>query len=101
MRYVGFGPEEDEWVNVRKSIRERSIALENSECNKVRVGDPVLCFQVSLSSILVNLFSCCSRKRDELEKQITSWTSATDRVCKNETINGRKYRYSLSWPLRG
>lgn len=45
VRYVGFGPEEDEWVNVRKSIRERSIALENSECNKVRVGDPVLCFQ--------------------------------------------------------
>ncbi|KAK4340777.1 hypothetical protein RND71_039278 [Anisodus tanguticus] len=45
VRYVGFGSEEDEWVNVRKSVRERSVALENSECNKVRVGDPVLCFQ--------------------------------------------------------
>ncbi|XP_060208361.1 protein SAWADEE HOMEODOMAIN HOMOLOG 1-like isoform X1 [Lycium barbarum] len=47
VRYVGFGSEEDEWVNVRKSVRERSVHLENSECNKVRVGDPVLCFQES------------------------------------------------------
>ncbi|MCE3049441.1 hypothetical protein HAX54_044822 [Datura stramonium] len=45
VRYAGFGSEEDEWINVRKSVRERSVALENSECNKVRVGDPVLCFQ--------------------------------------------------------
>ncbi|KAK4365071.1 hypothetical protein RND71_016429 [Anisodus tanguticus] len=45
VRYVGFGSEEDEWVNVRKSVRKRSVTLENSECNKVRVGDPVLCFQ--------------------------------------------------------
>ncbi|KAM3282123.1 protein SAWADEE HOMEODOMAIN 1 [Capsicum chacoense] len=45
LRYVGFGSEEDEWINVRKSVRERSVSLENSECNKVRVGDPVLCFQ--------------------------------------------------------
>ncbi|XP_055820514.1 protein SAWADEE HOMEODOMAIN HOMOLOG 2-like [Solanum dulcamara] len=45
VRYVGFGPEEDEWINVRKSVRERSVPLENSECVKVRVGDSVLCFQ--------------------------------------------------------
>ncbi|KAL3498515.1 hypothetical protein ACH5RR_041247 [Cinchona calisaya] len=45
VRYVGFGPEEDEWVNVIKSIRERSISLEHSECYKVTVGDIVLCFQ--------------------------------------------------------
>lgn len=91
MRYVGFGPEEDEWINVRKSVRERSVPLENSECIKVRVGDSVLCFQVPLSSIHGNLFSCCSRKIDQLEKEITSWASAVDRECKNETINGRKY----------
>ncbi|KAL3361213.1 hypothetical protein AABB24_014219 [Solanum stoloniferum] len=45
VRYVGFGPEEDEWINVRKSVRERSVALENKECIKVRVGDSALCFQ--------------------------------------------------------
>ncbi|XP_027082722.1 protein SAWADEE HOMEODOMAIN HOMOLOG 1-like [Coffea eugenioides] len=45
VRYVGFGPEEDEWVNVIKSVRERSVSLEHSECHKVRVGDIVLCFQ--------------------------------------------------------
>lgn len=51
VRFAGFGSEEDEWINVRKSVRERSVPLESSECNKVRVGDPVLCFQVPLSSI--------------------------------------------------
>ncbi|KAM3302787.1 protein SAWADEE HOMEODOMAIN 1 isoform X1 [Capsicum chacoense] len=45
VRFVGFEPGEDEWVNVRKAIRERSVALEDSECNKVRVGDLILCFQ--------------------------------------------------------
>ncbi|KAL6985471.1 hypothetical protein U1Q18_018847 [Sarracenia purpurea var. burkii] len=45
VRFVGFGAEEDEWVNVKKDIRERSLPLEHSECGKVRVGDLVLCFQ--------------------------------------------------------
>ncbi|MCE5166633.1 hypothetical protein HAX54_022940, partial [Datura stramonium] len=45
VRFVGFGSGEDEWVNIRKAVRERSIALEDSECNKVKVGDPILCFQ--------------------------------------------------------
>ncbi|XP_069146874.1 protein SAWADEE HOMEODOMAIN HOMOLOG 1 isoform X1 [Solanum lycopersicum] len=45
VRFVGFGLGEDEWVNVRKAVRERSVALENSECNKVQVGDIILCFQ--------------------------------------------------------
>lgn len=45
IRYVGFGAEEDEWVNIKESVRERSIPLENSECHKVKVGDHVLCFQ--------------------------------------------------------
>ncbi|KAJ6801722.1 SAWADEE HOMEODOMAIN-like protein 1 isoform X1 [Iris pallida] len=44
VRYQGFGAEEDEWVNVKKAVRERSIALESSECRKVAVGDLVLCF---------------------------------------------------------
>ncbi|RAL38002.1 unnamed protein product [Cuscuta campestris] len=45
VRFIGFGEEEDEWVNIRRSVRERSIGLEHSECNKVMVGDSVLCFQ--------------------------------------------------------
>ncbi|CAH9076637.1 unnamed protein product [Cuscuta europaea] len=45
VRFIGFGEEEDEWVNIRKSVRERSIALEHSECNRVVIGDSVLCFQ--------------------------------------------------------
>ncbi|XP_031118233.1 protein SAWADEE HOMEODOMAIN HOMOLOG 1-like isoform X2 [Ipomoea triloba] len=45
VRFIGFGEEEDEWINIRKSVRERSIALEHSECSKVRVRDRVLCFQ--------------------------------------------------------
>ncbi|KAF5819292.1 putative Chromo-like domain superfamily, SAWADEE domain, protein SAWADEE HOMEODOMAIN 1/2 [Helianthus annuus] len=44
VRYDGFGPEEDEWVHV-KNVRERSVPLEHSECDKITVGDTVLCFQ--------------------------------------------------------
>lgn len=46
VRFVGFGAEEDEWVNVKNAVRERSIPLEHSECHKLKVGDLVCCFQV-------------------------------------------------------
>ncbi|XP_051119217.1 protein SAWADEE HOMEODOMAIN HOMOLOG 1-like [Andrographis paniculata] len=45
VRYLGFGAEEDEWVNVKTDVRERSVALEHYECQKVKVGDQILCFQ--------------------------------------------------------
>nr|XP_011466662.1 PREDICTED: protein SAWADEE HOMEODOMAIN HOMOLOG 1-like [Fragaria vesca subsp. vesca] len=45
IRYAGFGREEDEWVNVRRAVRDRSIPLEESECHEVKVGDLILCFQ--------------------------------------------------------
>ncbi|KAJ4822782.1 hypothetical protein Tsubulata_020508 [Turnera subulata] len=45
VRFVGFGAEEDEWVNLRTAVRERSIPLEPSECQNVKVGDLVCCFQ--------------------------------------------------------
>uniref|UniRef100_A0A5B7CC52 Homeobox domain-containing protein n=1 Tax=Davidia involucrata TaxID=16924 RepID=A0A5B7CC52_DAVIN len=45
VRFVGFGAEEDEWVNVKKAVRERSLPLEHSECHKVKPGDLVICFQ--------------------------------------------------------
>lgn len=49
VRFAGFGKEEDEWVNVRKGIRERSIPLEPSECHRINTGDLVLCFQERLN----------------------------------------------------
>ncbi|XP_030525593.2 protein SAWADEE HOMEODOMAIN HOMOLOG 1 [Rhodamnia argentea] len=45
VRFAGFDKGEDEWVSVRKGIRERSIPLEPSECHRVNTGDLVLCFQ--------------------------------------------------------
>lgn len=45
VRFAGFGAEEDEWVNVKNAVRERSVPLEHSECHKVQVGDLVCCFQ--------------------------------------------------------
>ncbi|KAF8380846.1 hypothetical protein HHK36_028341 [Tetracentron sinense] len=45
VRFAGFGAEEDEWVNVRKHVRQRSLPCEASECVAVLPGDLILCFQ--------------------------------------------------------
>ncbi|KAL4271867.1 hypothetical protein GQ457_13G003780 [Hibiscus cannabinus] len=45
VRFAGFGPEEDEWVNVCKNVRQRSLPCEASECVAVLPGDLILCFQ--------------------------------------------------------
>ncbi|KAG6608096.1 Protein SAWADEE HOMEODOMAIN-like 1, partial [Cucurbita argyrosperma subsp. sororia] len=45
VRFVGFGAEEDEWVNIKQAVRVRSVPIEHSECQKLKVGDIVLCFQ--------------------------------------------------------
>ncbi|KAK8477972.1 hypothetical protein V6N11_058048 [Hibiscus sabdariffa] len=45
VRIAGFGPEEDEWVNIHKHVRQRSLPCEASECVAVLAGDLVLCFQ--------------------------------------------------------
>ncbi|KAK8542764.1 hypothetical protein V6N13_136687 [Hibiscus sabdariffa] len=45
VRIAGFGPEEDEWVNIHKHVRQRSLPCEASECVAVLPGDLVLCFQ--------------------------------------------------------
>ncbi|KAG5147868.1 hypothetical protein AAZX31_06G083700 [Glycine max] len=45
VRFVGFGAEEDEWINIKTSVRQRSIPLESTECSNLKIGDPVLCFQ--------------------------------------------------------
>ena len=46
VRFAGFGPEEDEWINIRKHVRQRSLPCEASECVAVLPGDLILCFQV-------------------------------------------------------
>ncbi|KAL3652589.1 hypothetical protein CASFOL_002270 [Castilleja foliolosa] len=45
VRFAGFGPEEDEWVNIRRHVRQRSLPCESSECVAVLPGDLALCFQ--------------------------------------------------------
>ncbi|KAK6914829.1 SAWADEE domain [Dillenia turbinata] len=45
IRFAGFGYADDEWVNVKRGIHERSIPLEPTECHLVKVEDLVLCFQ--------------------------------------------------------
>ncbi|KAF7072234.1 hypothetical protein CFC21_077386 [Triticum aestivum] len=47
VRFIGYGAEEDEWVNVRKAVRQQSIPLESSECRSIVKGDLVLCFKES------------------------------------------------------
>lgn len=48
VRFAGFGSEEDEWINVRKNVRPRSLPCESSECVAVLPGDLILCFQVGM-----------------------------------------------------
>ncbi|XP_019449177.1 PREDICTED: protein SAWADEE HOMEODOMAIN HOMOLOG 2-like isoform X2 [Lupinus angustifolius] len=45
VRFAGFGSEEDEWINVRRNVRPRSLPCESSECIVVLPGDLILCFQ--------------------------------------------------------
>ncbi|GFZ11768.1 SAWADEE HOMEODOMAIN protein [Actinidia rufa] len=45
VRFSGFSYDQDEWVSVKRGVRERSIPLEPSECHRVEVGDLVLCFR--------------------------------------------------------
>ncbi|KAL5224133.1 hypothetical protein ABZP36_010772 [Zizania latifolia] len=45
VRFSGFGAEEDEWINVRKCVRQRSVPCESTECVAVLPGDLILCFQ--------------------------------------------------------
>nr|GEX51500.1 protein SAWADEE homeodomain homolog 1 [Tanacetum cinerariifolium] len=47
VRFSGFSHDEDEWVNARNGVRERSIPLVASECHKVNIGDLVLCYRAN------------------------------------------------------
>jgi hypothetical protein len=50
VRYHGFSKDEDEWINVKDGVRQRSIPLEASECHKVKEGH-LVCFLVMDSSL--------------------------------------------------
>jgi len=45
VRFAGFGAEEDEWVNVRKAVRLRSLPCEATDCVAIKPGDLILCFR--------------------------------------------------------
>ncbi|KAK1370119.1 SAWADEE domain-containing protein [Heracleum sosnowskyi] len=45
VRFVGYGPEDDEWLNVKESIRECSLGIDHSECQILKPGVHVVCFQ--------------------------------------------------------
>ncbi|OWM88626.1 hypothetical protein CDL15_Pgr002393 [Punica granatum] len=45
VRFSGFGVDEDEWINIRQHVRQRSLPCEASECVAVLPGDVILCFQ--------------------------------------------------------
>lgn len=65
VRFAGFGAEEDEWVNIKRHVRQRSLPCEASECVAVLPGDLILCFQVGISTCIKQikecLFSICYR----------------------------------------
>jgi len=75
VRFEGFGADEDEWVNVKKCIRERSIPLESSQCRSIVEGDLVLCFRVS---------GLLEKKRNYfagVQKHHKTWYSDSIRLC--------------------
>lgn len=53
VRFSGFNHDEDEWINMRRAVRERSIPLEPSECHKIKVEELVLCYRVCFNLLLV------------------------------------------------
>ncbi|KAL1833176.1 hypothetical protein ACET3Z_002827 [Daucus carota] len=45
VRFAGYGPEDDEWLNVKECIRECSLGIDHSECQMLKPGNLVVCFQ--------------------------------------------------------
>lgn len=67
VRFSGFTQEEDEWVNVRKHVRQRSLPCEASECVAVLPGDLILCFQEGKEQALyfdAHVFDAQRRRHD-------------------------------------
>lgn len=68
MRFVGYGPEDDEWLNVKESIRECSLGIDHSECQILKPGNLVVCFQVTAFPY----FSCSCHDSYLLEPKLYS-----------------------------
>ncbi|GER53830.1 sequence-specific DNA binding transcription factors [Striga asiatica] len=69
VRFAGFGPEEDEWINIRKHVRQRSLPCESSECVAVLPGDLALCFQEGKEQALyfdAHILNTERRRHDEV-----------------------------------
>uniref|UniRef100_A0A0E0LBN2 Homeobox domain-containing protein n=1 Tax=Oryza punctata TaxID=4537 RepID=A0A0E0LBN2_ORYPU len=45
VRFSGFGARDDEWIDVRTCVRQRSHPCVPTECAAVLPGDTILCFQ--------------------------------------------------------
>ena len=73
VRFSGFGVEEDEWVNVRKCVRQRSLPCENAECVAVLPGDLILCFQVLYTCIIHTYLSSLSSSFSSMVWAYLSW----------------------------
>lgn len=68
VRFAGFGAEEDEWVNVRKNVRQRSLPCEASECVAVLPADLILCFQVIIFLYLKKKENCFLKLFENLQE---------------------------------
>nr|GEU68018.1 homeodomain-like, SAWADEE domain protein [Tanacetum cinerariifolium] len=55
VQFAGFEAEDDEWVNVRKNVRQRSFPCGSSECVAVLPSDLILCIQEGKEQALQNL----------------------------------------------
>ncbi|KAH9763899.1 protein SAWADEE HOMEODOMAIN-like protein 2 [Citrus sinensis] len=69
VRFAGFGAEEDEWVNIKRHVRQRSLPCEASECVAVLPGDLILCFQEGKDQALyfdAHVLDAQRRRHDEI-----------------------------------
>lgn len=86
MRFSGFGKEEDEWVNMKSEVRERSIPLDPSECQKVKVGDLVLCFQV-ISEFVLSRYVFVGNDHFGFTKTFLLAVHCSDRILAFQTFS--------------
>ncbi|KAJ6894073.1 protein SAWADEE HOMEODOMAIN [Populus alba x Populus x berolinensis] len=77
VRFAGFGPDEDEWLNVCRQVRQRSLPCEASECVAVLPGDLILCFQE-----IVPLRKIC--RRPETDYRLLQLHAANDSAANDQ-----------------
>ncbi|GJM99801.1 hypothetical protein PR202_ga16936 [Eleusine coracana subsp. coracana] len=76
VHFVGLRAEDDEWVDVRTCVRQRSLPCQATECACIVRGDLVLCFQFHyilyyfLKQEIVPLRKLCRRPETNYRLQI-------------------------------